>query len=772
MKQTLLSLFMLLMAAGVFGQAKIAREEVLLEIGTGTWCQFCPGAAMGADDLVENGCSVAVIEYHNGDNYVNTAASARLSFYGISNFPTAIFDGVVTVSGGSNTQSMYSSYLPKYEQRIVVPSSVSISWNGYHEGNTYTVISTIQKHAGVSNDLRFHLSLTESGIQEAWQGQTELHFVERWMANNGQGETLDLSGPAPVTKTITFTIDPSWNLEELELVAFVQDYADDQVQQAIKVMLNELPPPPPVADFTADQTDFCEMGTVNFSNNSSFADTYAWSFPGGTPESSILENPTVNYVTPGIYDVSLTVTNANTSNTKTINGYIHVLTDPESPVQPSGSTQVCTTNMMDNYSIAPVPFASTYQWVLTPAEAGVVFGVGTNVNISWTGVYLGEATLKVNALNNCGESEFSPALEISIYQGPEQYTVNGGGALCEGEEGVEIGLSGSSAEVDYLLYKDGVATEIMLTGTGEPLSFGLISAAGGYTVKATDPSGFCTVTMTGSALVEVHPLPMVFDVEGEGTWCEGTSGAIISLQSSENQVKYELYRDGTATEITRIGDGNALNFDGITDEGLYTIMADNELCVQEMNGAVDVIQMALPSVPATPVGEPEVCINYTPTAEYATAGGNNSESYEWSLEPASAGTITGNGLTAEVAWDLSFDDDFAYVAVRGVNLCGQSTFSTSFEVYAHMCVGINTINDTKTHIYPNPVSDVLHVDINGFGPAQLTLSNSMGKIIRNQSLFLNGSHSEPLQVKTLEKGVYLLGIKGEQNHRMYKIIVK
>jgi len=278
--------------------------------------------------------------------------------------------------------------------------------------------------------------------------------------------------------------------------------------------------------------------------------------------------------------------------------------------------------------------------------------------------------------------------------------------------------------------------------------------------------------MTGSALVQVHPLPMVFDVEGEGTWCEGTSGAIISLQSSENQVKYELYRDGAATEITRIGDGNALYFEGITDEGLYTIMADNELCVQEMNGSVAVILVALPSVPATPEGEPEVCINYTPTSEYATAGGTNAESYEWSLEPASAGTITGNGLTAEVEWDLSFEDDFAYIAVRGVNMCGQSTFSASFEVYAHMCVGINTINDAKTHIYPNPVSDVLHVDINGFGPAQLTLSNSMGKIIRDKSLFLNGSHSEPLQVKTLEKGVYLLGIKGEQNQRLYKIIVK
>ena len=35
----------------------VPRDHVIVEIGTGTWCQYCPGAAMGADEMHEEGFS-------------------------------------------------------------------------------------------------------------------------------------------------------------------------------------------------------------------------------------------------------------------------------------------------------------------------------------------------------------------------------------------------------------------------------------------------------------------------------------------------------------------------------------------------------------------------------------------------------------------------------------------------------------------------------------------------------------------------------------------
>jgi PKD repeat protein len=771
MKKTLLSVFAVLMSVFLFGQAKIAREEVLLEIGTATWCTYCPGAAMGAEDLIENGCDVAVIEYHTSDSYTNTAATTRASYCGIGGIPDAYFDGIENVSGGNHTQSMYPSYLPKYEQRIVVPSTVSIDWYGFHEGNTYTVISTIQKHASVSNDLTFHLALTESGIQEAWQGQTELHWVERWMHNEGSGEDITLSGPAPVTVTCTFDVPGDWVLEELELVAFVQDNIDKEVQQAIKVMLENLPPPPPVADFTADQTEFCDNGTVNFTDNSAYADEWLWEFPGGDPATSTQQNPTVTYETPGIYDVTLTVTNANTTDTKTESNYIQALTAPETPAEPSGNSDVCTTNMMDVYSVPAVPFATSYEWVLTPPEAGVVFGFGNSVNASWTGDVTGDVTLKVKATNSCGESEFSPELTITINVGPETFAVNGGGELCEGDEGVEVGLEGSQSGVIYELYADGAATGNTVTGDGNPISFGLINTGAVYTVKGQDPSGTCTATMSGNAPVTVHPLPEVFDVVGEGTYCEGTNGATITLQGSEDAIKYELYKDGVATEITQLGNGDDVIFEEITEEGIYTIMGDNEICMQEMNGEVEVIMMSMPAVPATPEGDDEVCVNWVATTDYTTAGGADAVEYDWSIAPADAGTIDGTGLTATVTWNNTYEGN-ADIAVRGVNDCGQSTFSGSFTVLAKICTGINENENQNLAVYPNPASDILNVALKGNGEMTVTITDALGKAVFANTLQVDGSYTEMINVDDLENGVYFIFVKGDNLNTMQKFLIK
>lgn len=81
----------------------------------------------------------------------------------------------------------------------------------------------------------------------------------------------------------------------------------------------------PVADFSANATHVYEGDTVYFTNLSSgYPTTYLWQFEGGIPGSSTLKNPYVIYPDPGLYAVTLQVTNPNGSNTKTIQNYIEV----------------------------------------------------------------------------------------------------------------------------------------------------------------------------------------------------------------------------------------------------------------------------------------------------------------------------------------------------------------------------------------------------------------------------------------------------------------
>ena len=50
MKKFLFTVSLVFAISIVFGQ-QVNRDKVIVEIGTGTWCTYCPGAAMGADDL-------------------------------------------------------------------------------------------------------------------------------------------------------------------------------------------------------------------------------------------------------------------------------------------------------------------------------------------------------------------------------------------------------------------------------------------------------------------------------------------------------------------------------------------------------------------------------------------------------------------------------------------------------------------------------------------------------------------------------------------------
>lgn len=90
---------------------------------------------------------------------------------------------------------------------------------------------------------------------------------------------------------------------------------------------------PPIAQFTSNKTSICEKTQVQFTDQSQNSPiTWAWVFDGGTPPTSSLPNPIVTYNTPGIYTVSLTVTNAAGNDVSVQNSYIYVDAIPATPI--------------------------------------------------------------------------------------------------------------------------------------------------------------------------------------------------------------------------------------------------------------------------------------------------------------------------------------------------------------------------------------------------------------------------------------------------------
>lgn len=181
---------------------------------------------------------------------------------------------------------------------------------------------------------------------------------------------------------------------------------------------------------------------------------------------------------------------------------------------------------------------------------------------------------------------------------PTLQTVTGGGSFCFGGSGVSIGLTDSEAGIAYHMYRNGVATGVVITGTGEAISFGIFTQPGTYNVIAINGSTSCAIPMLNAVEVVVHPLPVQQQLIGGGSYCDGQAPPEVFLASSQQGITYELFRNGTSTGNQVSGTGFTLSFGPVSETGFYTVTARNPAteCMSQMTGNVQVIKNQLPQI--------------------------------------------------------------------------------------------------------------------------------------------------------------------------------
>lgn len=86
---------------------------------------------------------------------------------------------------------------------------------------------------------------------------------------------------------------------------------------------------------------------------------------------------------------------------------------PSLPTIPIGDSTLCQGISESIYTIDTVETAISYEWELMPPEAGTVIAQDTSALIQWDSLFVGLASLQVNAVNDCGAGDAS-ILNISI----------------------------------------------------------------------------------------------------------------------------------------------------------------------------------------------------------------------------------------------------------------------------------------------------------------------------------------------------------------------
>ncbi|MBK7214388.1 MAG: T9SS type A sorting domain-containing protein [Bacteroidales bacterium] len=159
----------------------------------------------------------------------------------------------------------------------------------------------------------------------------------------------------------------------------------------------------------------CQGWSQVYSVDNVSGNTYNWFVPNGA---EIISGQGTNSITVvfGATGGAIEVVSENNCGTSPgqakavtvtpLPGYTAHVTGP-SPVDP-------TLNPTSVYSTTGATAATSYDWSISPADAGSIAGTGLNGTVTWNSTFSGVAIIKAKGTNECGEGDWSDPKEVVV----------------------------------------------------------------------------------------------------------------------------------------------------------------------------------------------------------------------------------------------------------------------------------------------------------------------------------------------------------------------
>ncbi len=435
----------------------------------------------------------------------------------------------------------------------------------------------------------------------------------------------------------------------------------------------------PIANFGSDKTSICTDDTINFTDSTTNNPTsWAWTFSPSNvtyinSTNSSSQNPEIKFSNSGIYSVSLTATNADGNDTKTINGFIKVggaqtpftegfeagsttLGDWRVSNYDSGSITWGLANTSGNGSSTRSVYMDNYGYNAAGDVDDLIMPLINLENLSSASLKFKHAytrysgypsdTLFVYISTNCGATltildtlaengsgNFATAPDTT-YGSSSNFVPAASSDWC----GSSIGASCDSIDLSSYVNNDNVYIIFRsITAYSNNLYLDDIQIIGSNSTNL-----IASFTAANSTL------------------CTGVSTTFTN--TSQNATSYVWKQDnviiGTTQNLTKtFATGGTFEIRLIASDGTNLDSTSQLITVN-----------ASPTQASTPSGASTACTNNT-NSIYTTTGANFATSYTWSISPSSAGSISGTGLTASIIWNNSFSGN-ADINVYGTNSCG------------------------------------------------------------------------------------------------------
>ncbi len=188
-----------------------------------------------------------------------------------------------------------------------------------------------------------------------------------------------------------------------------------------------------------------------------------------------------------------------------------------------------------------------------------------------------------------------------------------------------------------------------------------------------------------------------YDLEGGGLYCEGDEPTNIeaSLSGSDVHLHYQLFKLDEEFGDPIQGTGDALTWYNLR-EGVYTVLAYSDIHYEWMEGELVVTEIPLPEV-FFELDFDSVCIDDEPI--------------ELSGGQPEGGYYEGNGVIDGVFHPMIAGEGEHIIHYVYEDEYGCIAFDADM-LFVDLCVNARDMQvEEKARIYPNPATDMLHVDL-------------------------------------------------------------
>jgi len=238
------------------------------------------------------------------------------------------------------------------------------------------------------------------------------------------------------------------------------------------------------------------------------------------------------------------------------------------PPAPVGDSVICNGVLSSQYSITDQPSASSFEWKLFPADAGVITGNTASASVIWNLAKTGQVAVMVRVTINNILSDWS-YLHVNIVINTRLLSQSDDTSVCAGQP-VSLKVV---AEGNNLTYKWSQNGQVVQTGTSNQISY-LSSSLSNSGTYICEISGLCGTISSIPVTLTVHPLTKITFISPDIKVPFGND-ITLAVKSEGYNLTYQWVKDGQLL-VNRNNSNLLLQNVNATDIGLYQTIVNGE----------------------------------------------------------------------------------------------------------------------------------------------------------------------------------------------------